>query len=161
MSASLQRWTPGWVQQFKMFITRGNVIDLAVGIIIGAAFTSIVSSLVEDILNPLIGLLVGGVDFSNIFVVVKGERLPTLEATRNADSVALGIGVFINACIKFLIVAFAVFWIVRMLTRINLRADAEKAKEVVPTASEVLLTEIRDELRRQPVLAGRPGAPPS
>ena len=150
MPTTAQSWTPGWVQQFKMFITRGNVIDLAVGIIIGAAFTSIVSSLVEDIFNPLIGLLIGGVDFSNIFVVVKGERLATLEATRNSGAVALGIGVFINACIKFLIVAFAVFWVVRVLTRINLRADAEAAKEVLPTASEVLLTEIRDELRRRP-----------
>jgi large conductance mechanosensitive channel len=151
MSSSVQRWTPGWVQQFKMFITRGNVIDLAVGIIIGAAFTAIVSSLVEDIFNPLIGMMIGGVDFSNIFVVVKGERLATLEATRNAGAVALGIGVFINACIKFIIVAFAVFWVVRVLTRINLRADAEKAKDILPTASEVLLTEIRDELRRRPI----------
>ena len=150
MSSSLQGWTPGWVQQFKMFITRGNVIDLAVGIIIGAAFTSIVSSLVEDILNPLIGMMIGGVDFSNIFLVVKGERMATLDATRNSGAVVLAIGVFINACIKFLIVAFAVFWIVRLLTRINLRADAEKAKEVIPTASEALLTEIRDELRRRP-----------
>ena len=150
MSASAQRWTPGWVQQFKMFITRGNVIDLAVGIIIGAAFTSIVSSLVEDIFNPLIGLMIGGVDFSNIFVVVKGERLATLEATRSSGAVVLGIGVFINACIKFMIVAFAVFWVVRALTSLNLRADAEKAKELVPTATELLLTEIRDELRRRP-----------
>jgi large conductance mechanosensitive channel len=150
MSASAQRWTPGWVQQFKMFITRGNVIDLAVGIIIGAAFTSIVSSLVEDIFNPLIGLMIGGVDFSNIFMVVKGERLATLEATRSSGAVALGIGVFINACIKFMIVAFAVFWVVRALTSLNLRADAEKAKELVPTATELLLTEIRDELRRRP-----------
>lgn len=150
MSSSLQGWTPGWVQQFKMFITRGNVIDLAVGIIIGAAFTSIVSSLVEDILNPLIGMMIGGVDFSNIFLVVKGERMATLDATRNSGAVVLAIGVFINACIKFLIVAFAVFWIVRLLTRINLRADAERAKEVIPTASEALLTEIRDELRRRP-----------
>ncbi len=150
MSLSAQRWTPSWVQQFKMFITRGNVIDLAVGIIIGAAFTSIGSSLVEDIFNPLIGLMIGGVDFSNIFVVVKGERMATLEATRSSGAVALGIGVFINACIKFLIVAFAVFWVVRALTSLNLRADAEKAKEVVPTATELLLTEIRDELRRRP-----------
>jgi len=150
MSESKRSWTPDWIQQFKMFITRGNVIDLAVGIIIGAAFTAIVSSLVEDIFNPIIGLLIGGVDFSNIFVVVKGERLATLEATRASGAVALGIGLFINACIKFLIVAFAVFWVVRALTRINLRADAEKAKVVMPTTNEVLLTEIRDELRRRP-----------
>ncbi|RKK01750.1 large-conductance mechanosensitive channel protein MscL [Pseudoroseomonas wenyumeiae] len=150
MSASTPSWTPGWVQQFKSFITRGNVVDLAVGIIIGAAFTSIVSALVEDILNPLIGLLVGGVDFSNIFVVVKGERLPTLEATRNAGSVVLGIGVFLNACIKFLIVAFAVFWVVQLMTRFNLRAEAEK-KAAGPTPTEVLLAEIRDELRRRPL----------
>lgn len=150
MSASTPRWTPSWLQQFKAFVTRGNVIDLAVGIIIGAAFTSIVSSLVEDIFNPLIGLLIGGVDFSNIFVVVKGERLPTLEATRNSGAVVLALGVFINACIKFLIVALAVFWVVRVLTRFNLRAEAEK-KEAGPSTTEVLLAEIRDELRRRPL----------
>ncbi|MCI0755265.1 large-conductance mechanosensitive channel protein MscL [Teichococcus vastitatis] len=149
MSASLKDWTPGWIAQFKAFVTRGNVIDLAVGIIIGAAFTSIVNSLVEDIFNPMIGLLIGGVDFSNLFVVIRGERLPTLEATRAAGSVALGIGLFINAIIKFLIVAFAVFWVVRILTRISLRKDAEAPKPL-PTTSEILLTEIRDELKRRP-----------
>lgn len=150
-TSSISKWTPGWLSQFKAFVTRGNVIDLAVGIIIGAAFTSIVNSLVEDIFNPVIGLLIGGVDFSNLFVVIRGDRLPTLEATKAAGSVALGVGLFINAIIKFLIVAFAVFWVVRALTRMNLRADAEaKDAVVVPTPTELLLTEIRDELRRRP-----------
>ena len=80
---------PGWVEEFRKFIMRGNVVDLAVGIIIGAAFTAIVASLVKDIFNPVIGLLVGGIDFSNIFVVLKGERLATLEATQKAGGVTL------------------------------------------------------------------------
>ncbi|KAA2212511.1 large-conductance mechanosensitive channel protein MscL [Teichococcus oryzae] len=147
MALSSKDWTPSWLGQFKAFVTRGNVIDLAVGIIIGAAFTSIVNSLVEDIFNPIIGLLIGGVDFSNIFVVIRGERLPTLEATKAAGGVALGIGVFLNAIIKFLIVAFAVFWVVRILTKISLRQEAAKPG---PTQTEILLAEIRDELKRRP-----------
>ncbi|MFC3127749.1 large-conductance mechanosensitive channel protein MscL [Pseudoroseomonas globiformis] len=147
MSSTAKQWTPGWFGQFKAFVTRGNVIDLAVGIIIGAAFTSIVNSMVEDIFNPIIGLLIGGIDFSNLFVVISGERLPTLEATRAAGSVALGVGLFINAIIKFMIVAFAVFWVVRAMTRLSLRQDAAKPG---PTPTEVLLAEIRDELKRRP-----------
>ncbi len=138
-----------WVQAFKSFITRGNVIDLAVGIIIGAAFTAIVSSLVEDIFNPVIGLLIGGVDFSNLFITIRGDTQPTLEAARAAGAVTLNVGLFLNAIIKFLIVAFAVFWVVQLLTKINLRAEADARKEVLPTTTELLLTDIRDELRRR------------
>ncbi|MBO1076322.1 large conductance mechanosensitive channel protein MscL [Roseomonas marmotae] len=156
---------PAWLREFKAFIMRGSVVDLAVGIIIGAAFTGIVNSLVEDLINPVIGLLIGGVDFSNIFVVLSGERGPSLEATRESGAAVLAIGAFINAVIKFLIVALAIFWLLRALTRLRLRQ--EEAKEAAgPTAEEKLLMEIRDEMRamRQagatpPVARGTPGVP--
>jgi large conductance mechanosensitive channel len=136
--------TPGWVTEFRGFIMRGNVVDLAVGIIIGAAFTSIVNSLVKDIFTPLIGLIVGGIDFTNIFVTLKGPHQPTLQAAQQAGAVTMNIGVFLNNCINFLIVAFAIFWVVKALTRLHVREDAKPAP---PSKSEVLLTEIRDLLK--------------
>jgi large conductance mechanosensitive channel len=135
--------TPGWVAEFKAFVLRGNVVDLAVGIIIGAAFTSIVSSLVKDIFTPLIGLLVGGIDFSNIFVTLKGPSQPTLEAAQKAGAVTLNVGVFLNAVIQFLIVAFAIFWVVKAISRFQRK---EAPAEPKPTRSEELLAEIRDAL---------------
>jgi large conductance mechanosensitive channel len=137
---------PAWLAEFKKFILRGNVIDLAVGIVIGAAFTTIVGSLVEDLINPIIGLLIGGIDFSNLFIVLSGERQPSLEATRAAGASVLAIGVFINAIIKFLIVAMAIFWLLKALTRLKMRDDAAKP----PSPTEVLLAEIRDELKARP-----------
>lgn len=137
---------PAWLAEFKKFILRGNVIDLAVGIVIGAAFTAIVGSLVEDLINPVIGLLIGGIDFSNLFIVLSGERKPSLEATRAGGAAVLAIGVFINAIIKFLIVAMAIFWLLKVLTKLKVREEAAAA----PSASEVLLAEIRDELKARP-----------
>ncbi|WP_245762142.1 large conductance mechanosensitive channel protein MscL [Falsiroseomonas stagni] len=137
---------PAWLREFKAFIMRGNVIDLAVGIVIGAAFTTIVGSLVEDLINPLIGLLVGGIDFSNLFIVLTGERRPSLEATREGGAAVLAIGRFINAIIKFLIVAMAIFWLLKILTKLRVREEAVKG----PTPSEKLLAEILEELRKKP-----------
>ena len=137
---------PAWLREFKAFVTRGNVIDLAVGIVVGAAFTAIVTSLVEDLINPVIGLLIGGVDFSNIFVVLAGERRPSLEATRDGGAAVLAVGRFINAVIKFLIVAMAIFWLLKVINRFQ-RKEAEKPSE--PTSTELLLTEIRDVLKEQ------------
>src|SRR5687767_16016474 len=97
------------LEEFKKFAMRGNVIDLAVGIIIGAAFTSIVNSLVNDILMPPLGLIIGGIDFSDFFVTLKGAgTYDTLEQARTAGAVTINYGLFINAIIKFVIVAFAV-----------------------------------------------------
>ncbi|MFL1462347.1 large conductance mechanosensitive channel protein MscL [Roseococcus sp. DSY-14] len=137
---------PQWVKDFRAFLMRGNVIDLAVGVVIGAAFTSVVGSLVEDLFNPLLGLLLGGIDFSNLFVVLTGERRPTLAATREGGAAVLALGVFLNAVIKFVIVGFAVFWLVKVLSRLGM---AGEKKEVKATADQVLLAEIRDELRAQ------------
>jgi len=152
---------PAWVAEFKAFIMRGNVIDLAVGIIIGAAFTAIVASLVEDLFNPLLGLLIGGVDFSNVFLVLSGERRPSLEATREGGAAVLALGKFINAVIKFLIVAFAVFWLVKILGRFKAREAAKPTAPPAPTPTERLLAEIRDELRLTRGAAPAGGAEPA
>ena len=135
--------TPGWISEFKTFILRGNVVDLAVGIIIGAAFTTIVNSLVKDIFTPLIGLLVGGIDFTNIFITLRGPSQPTLDAAQKAGAATLNIGLFLNAVIQFLIVGFAIFWVVKAVSRLQKR-DAFAAP--APTKSEQLLAEIRDAL---------------
>jgi len=142
---------PAWLREFKAFIMRGNVIDLAVGIVIGAAFTAIVASLVEDLINPIIGLLIGGIDFSNVFVVMTGERRPTLAATREGGAAVLAVGMFINAIIKFLIVAMAIFWMLRVLSRMR-KPEPEAPAPTGPTATEALLADIRDELRARPKL---------
>jgi large conductance mechanosensitive channel len=136
---------PGWLGDFKAFVMRGNVVDLAVGIVIGAAFTGIVTSLVKDVFTPLIGLLIGGIDFSNLFVTLKGPTEATLEAAQKAGAVTLNLGLFLNAVIQFLIVAFAVFWLVRVIGRF-LRKEEAKAP-AGPSPSEVLLAEIRDLLK--------------
>ena len=132
---------PRWIDEFRAFIMRGNVVDLAVGIIIGVAFTGVVNSLVKDIFTPIIGLLVGGIDFSNIFVTLKGPHAATLADAQKAGAVTLNFGVFINTVIQFIIVGFAVFWLVKALTRLHVREDPAPA---APPKSEVLLEEIRD-----------------
>lgn len=140
--------TPKWLMDFQAFIMRGNVIDLAVGIIIGAAFTSIVNSLVKDILNPVIGLIIGGIDFSNLFITLKGEHVQTLAEAQKIGAVTLNVGVFLNAVIQFLIVGFAVFWFVKGLTKLyNKKAKEEVVKK--PSNEELLLTDIRDALVAQ------------
>jgi large conductance mechanosensitive channel len=144
---------PAWLTEFKAFIMRGSVIDLAVGIVIGAAFTAIVGSLVEDLINPIVGLMIGGIDFSNVFVVLSGERRPSLEATRDGGAAVLAVGRFINAIIKFLIVALAIFWLLRILSRFR---RTHEAKPVAPTTSEKLLSDILAELRARPATAPNP-----
>jgi len=139
--------SPSWLTEFRSFIMRGNVVDLAVGIIIGAAFTGVVSSLVKDVFNPVLGLALGGVDFSNIFVALNGQHFANLADAQKAGAPTLNIGLFINAIIQFLIVSFAVFWMVKVLTRLNVRRDAAPAAPPPPAKSEVLLEEIRDLLK--------------
>jgi large conductance mechanosensitive channel len=143
---------PQWLKEFKAFIMRGNVIDLAVGVVIGAAFTAIVTSMVEDLFNPIFGLLMGGMDFSNLFVVISGERKATLAATRDGGAAVLAVGKFINAVIKFVIVGFAVFWMVKVLSKLQAsKAVEEAAVPPPPTPTESLLAEIRDELKARRV----------
>lgn len=150
---------PGWVSEFSAFIMRGNVVDLAVGIIIGAAFTTIVQSLVKDIFTPLIGLVVGGIDFSNIFVTLKGTHYATLAEAQRLGSPTLNIGLFLNAVIQFLIVGLVIFWVVKLLTKLHVRQEAKEAV-ILPTASELLLVEIRDLLARRESVPGTEPTPP-
>src|SRR6516162_182152 len=135
---------PAWVDEFRAFIMRGNVVDLAVGIIIGVAFTAVVNSLVKDIFTPLIGMLVGGIDFTNLFVTLKGPSEATLADAQKAGAVTLNFGVFLNAVIQFLIVSFSIFWLIKVLTRLHVREEAAPAPPPPPPRSEVLLEEIRD-----------------
>ena len=116
-------------KEFKTFIMRGNVLDLAVGIIIGAAFTKIVTSFVGDVLMPVIGLALGKVDFSNLFVTLNGEVYPTLDAAKKAGAPTLNYGLFINAVIDFLIVAFAIFMLIKAINRLQKKEEA-KAPEM-------------------------------
>jgi large conductance mechanosensitive channel len=132
---------PAWVDEFRAFIMRGNVIDLAVGIIIGVAFTAVVNSLVKDIFTPILGLAIGGIDFTNLFIALKGPSEPTLADAQKAGAVTLNIGLFLNAVIQFLIVSFAIFWLIKALTRLHVRDEAAAA---APPRTEVLLEEIRD-----------------
>jgi large conductance mechanosensitive channel len=140
--------TPGWVDEFKAFIMRGNVVDLAVGVVIGAAFTGIVGSLVKDIITPVIGLFTGGVDFSNLFFTLKGPLEPTLADAVKAGADTINYGVFLNAVINFLIVAFAIFWMVRLIAKLHKSPPPAAA---TPTASEALLGEIRDLLKAREI----------
>lgn len=135
-----------FVQEFKTFISRGNVIDLAVGIIIGAAFTGIVNSLVADVIMPVIGLLMGGLDFSNYFISLNGETYTTLKAAKDAGAPTLNYGVFLNQLLNFLIVSFAIFVLVKQVNRFK---KAEAAAPAAPSQTEALLSEIRDLLKKK------------
>jgi large conductance mechanosensitive channel len=130
-------------EEFKKFASRGNVVDLAVGVIIGAAFTAIVNSLVTDILMPPLGFILGRVDFSNFFFALSAEHYARLEDARAANIPVITYGQFINNVIRFLIEAFAVFLLVRGMNKLF-----KKHQEAAPPpAQEVLLTEIRDLLK--------------
>jgi large conductance mechanosensitive channel len=137
-------------EEFKKFAMRGNVIDLAVGVIIGASFTGIVNSLVKDVIMPPIGLALGGVDFSNFFFVIKGDRaVDTLAAATAAKDVTINYGLFVNAVINFLIVAFVLFILLRQLNK--LVAPSPSTDAAPPPSEEILLLrEIRDSLKARP-----------
>jgi large conductance mechanosensitive channel len=135
-------------QEFKTFAMRGNAIDLAVGVVVGAAFSSIVNSLVKDIINPPLGLLLGGIDFSNFFVVLKGTgTYPTLKAAQDAGAVTVSYGLFINAVINFLIVAFALFLVLHQINKLTTPKPANTPNEPPPPPEVQLLREIRDLLK--------------
>ncbi|MDE2582739.1 MAG: large conductance mechanosensitive channel protein MscL [Rhodospirillales bacterium] len=141
---------PSWLNEFKAFIMRGSVVDLAVGIVIGAAFTGVVNSLVKDIINPVIGLLIGGIDFSNLFVALNGKHYATLAAAKAAGAATMNVGLFINAIIQFLIVSFAIFWVIKALTRLKLHNEPAPPAPPAPSPTETLLAEIRDLLKVKP-----------
>ncbi|AEQ50430.1 large conductance mechanosensitive channel protein MscL [Pelagibacterium halotolerans] len=140
-----------FVKEFKEFAVKGNMVDMAVGIVIGGAFGTIVSSLVDDIFMPVIGLVLGGVDFSNLFVVLsnpQGVAVPSLTAAQAAGVATLNIGLFINAVVKFTIVAFALFMLVKGINMLRReKVEEAPAEPAPPPREEVLLAEIRDILK--------------
>lgn len=131
--------------EFKSFIARGNVMDMAVGIIIGAAFTAIVNSMVGDILMPVIGVFTSGMDFSTLFFALDGNTYETIAAAEEAGATVVKYGLFINAIINFLIVAFVIFMLVKQVNRLK---EKEAAAPAAPPADVKLLTEIRDLLKK-------------
>jgi large conductance mechanosensitive channel len=129
------------LQEFKTFAMRGNVMDMAIGIVIGAAFGKIVSSVVSDVIMPPIGMLLGGVDFSSLAITIK-------EGTEELEPVLLKYGVFINTIIEFIIIAFAIFLVVKGINSMKKKEEEKPAAPPEPSNEEVLLAEIRDALRK-------------
>ena len=140
----------GIASEFKTFIARGNVIDMAVGIVVGAAFTAIVTSLVSDVINPVIGMALGGLDFSQYYFDLSMGGYASLEAAQKAGAPLIMYGLFINAVIKFLIVAFVVFIMVKQINRLKSSMTGPKAPADAPPPPEdiQLLREIRDALKK-------------
>ena len=132
----------GMMKEFKEFAMRGNVMDMAIGIIIGGAFGKIVSSFVSDVIMPPIGMLLGGVDFSNLAITIK-------EGAEGVEPVLLKYGVFINTVIDFIIIAFAIFMVIKALNNMKKKEEEKPAAPPAPSKEEVLLAEIRDELRKK------------
>jgi large conductance mechanosensitive channel len=132
-------------KEFKTFAMRGNVVDLAVGVIIGAAFGTIVTSLVNDIIMPPIGLATGGIDFRNLFVTLRGDTYPSLEEARKGGAVVIAYGAFLNTVVNFLIVAFAIFLLVKQVNRLQGPAPVEaiNTKDCPYCASPIPLKAIR------------------
>ena len=141
------------LKEFKEFAMKGNVVDLAVGVVIGGAFGAIVSSLVADIVMPVVGLLTGGIDFSNWFVLLREGKVAgpyaSLAAAKAASAVTLNVGVFINAIVSFLIVTFAIFLVVKAMNSARREQAAAPPAPPAPPASELLLAEIRDLLKKR------------
>ena len=136
----------GFVKEFKEFAVKGNVLDLAFAVIIGAAFGKIIDSLVKDVLMPPLGLLLGGIDFTNHFVTLKGQKFATLAEAQAAGAVTMNYGVFLNAVVSFLIISFAIFLVVR---RLNAAARKEAVAVVATTrACPECLSDIPAEARR-------------
>ncbi|MDJ0926568.1 MAG: large-conductance mechanosensitive channel protein MscL [Gammaproteobacteria bacterium] len=136
------------LEEFKKFAMRGNVVDMAVGIIIGGAFGKIVSSFVNDVIMPPIGLLMGNVDFSSLFINLSGEDYATLAAAQEAGAPIIRYGTFINTVLDFVIVAFAIFMVIKAMNKLKKEEEeAPPPPPPEPSAEEKLLTEIRDALR--------------
>jgi large conductance mechanosensitive channel len=135
-------------QEFREFISRGNVIDLAVGVIIGAAFGKIVNSLVADMIMPPIGAAMKGVDFSSLFITLDGQTYPSLALAKEAGAPVIGYGAFLNTAIEFLIIAACVFALVKVVNKIKREPAPAPATPPEPTRTEVLLEEIRDALKK-------------
>ena len=140
------------LQEFRKFALRGNALDLAVGIIIGAAFTAIVQSLVDDVLMPPLGVVLGGIDFSDYYIqlTLRDRSFPALQAARDAGAAVIAYGNFLNQIVKFVIVAFALFLVIRQVNQLAALVDRGAPEGPPPPRDVILLTEIRDILREKP-----------
>jgi large conductance mechanosensitive channel len=138
------------IKEFREFIMRGNVVDLAIAVVIGAAFGAIVSSLVKDIIMPIVGYALGGVDFTNLFIVLGGGSYATLADAQAAGVATINYGIFINTIITFLVVALAMFFGVKAINSMKRKEAVAPAAPPAPTKEEQLLTEIRDLLKARP-----------
>lgn len=138
----------GMLKEFRDFAMRGNVVDLAVGVIIGGAFGKITASLVNDIMMPVLGLVLGKVNFANLFVALNSESYPSVQAARDAGAPIITYGLFINVVVDFIIVAFALFLVIKAMNRLKKKEEAAPAAPAAPPADIVLLTEIRDLLKK-------------
>ena len=140
----------GLFGEFKEFIKRGNVLDMAIGVVIGSAFGGIVTSLVNDIIMPLVSLLTGGIDFSNWFISLDGNKYATLEAAQTAGAATLNYGNLISIILNFVIVAFCIFIMIKAINKMMKKKEEEKKEEAPAKSDEVLLLEeIRDLLKRK------------
>ncbi len=135
------------LNEFKTFLLRGNVMDLAVGIIIGAAFTAIVNSLVGDLINPIIGLILGGINFSDMFIDLSGTSPASLAAAKDSGAAVFAYGAFVTALINFVIIGWVVFVLVKMMNKLMPKKAEAPAAPAGPTELEILM-EIRDSLKK-------------
>ena len=144
------------LKEFRAFAVKGNVVDMGVGIVIGAAFTTIVKSFVDDIVNPILGIFTGGIDFSGLYVNLSGEEVVSAAQAKEQGLAVITYGVFINACISFLIVAWVLFFVVRAVNRLKQELEPPTKEttppgEPEPPADVKLLSEIRDLLKERPL----------
>ena len=149
-------------KEFREFALRGSVVDLAIGVIIGAAFGAIVSSLVDDVFMPIIGLILSGIDFSNLFIVLNnptGAAVPSVAFAKENGIATLNYGLFINAVVKFVIIAFVLFLVVKGINRLRRQQVEAPAAPPAPTKEETLLAEIRDAIRAQGTTGRKTAAP--
>ncbi len=137
------------LEEFKQFAMRGNVVDMAVGIIIGGAFGKIVSSFVNDVIMPPIGMLMGNVDFGSLFINLSGTDYASLAAAEEAGAAVIRYGAFINTLLDFVIIAFAIFMVIRAMNKMKKAEEEAPPAPPEPSKEEVLLTEIRDALTRR------------
>ena len=135
------------LKEFKEFAMRGNVVDMAVGIVIGGAFGKIVSSLVNDVIMPPIGMIMGNVDFGQLFINLSGEEFASLAAAQEAGAATINYGVFINTVLDFVIVAFAIFMVIRGMNKMKKKEEEKPAEPPKPSEEVVLLQQIRDALK--------------
>ena len=137
----------GFVSEFKEFISKGNVLDLAVGVIIGAAFSKIVTSLTDDIIMPVLSVFTRGLDFKEMFFTLDGKHYDSLKAAQDAKVAAVAYGNFINAIIYFVIIALIIFWVIKLANRFKKPTPVAIVSEPVASKEQLLLVEIRDALR--------------